>query len=123
MHSPADVFIRNQPMNTSFVSDPMPIWQMDGFAIQANWDVSANGTFQLEYSCDPQTGKDPTTGQVYPFNWAPDADSITIINGDGSWIWNYPAARFFWVRLTWTDTSGGSSLAILTTATYNGKGP
>ena len=44
------------------------------------------------------------------------------LNGDGSWLWNFPNPGFFWVRLVYVDTSGGTASAVITAATFTGKG-
>jgi hypothetical protein len=36
-------------------------------------------------------------------------------------MWDYYGPGFNWVRVQYTDTSGGSSTAVIATATFNGK--
>lgn len=116
MRAPYEIFLTNQPMNTSFTSEPFLVWQLAIFSIQITWSGNAYGVLSLEYSSDPNSG------DAYPENWTVDPASLVTLNGDGSWLWNFPNPGFFWVRLVYVDTSGGTASAVITAATFTGKG-
>ena len=110
------VFLTNQPLNTSFVGMPLQLNKIFGYSLQVGWTGNANGTFKLQASCDANF-----TG-VLPTLWTDIQDSSKTIPTDGSGIWNYSDCWYTWVRLVYTDNSGGTSTAVLNTATFNAKG-
>ena len=110
------VFEIDQPLNASFEGEALQLNQMYGYSIQVVWTGTLNGSFKLQASCDANnSGYDPV-------NWTDISDTATTISQDGDFMWNVLYCMYNWVRLVYTDASGGTSTAILTTATFNGKG-
>lgn len=108
-------------MNASFNSAALQLYQMYGFSIQAVWTGTPNGTFKLQCSSDPVT--QINTPPVAPTNWSDVATSSQAVSAAGDYTWNVFEVMYNWVRLVYTDASGGSSTAVLTSAVFNGKGP
>lgn len=106
-------------MNTTINSTPYNVQQIYGFAIQAVFTGTPTGTLKLQASCDPATNYLPANTVT---NWTDIASSSTVISAAGNFMWNTPDAMYNWVRLVYTDTSGGTSTAVLN-AVINAKGP
>lgn len=100
---------------------------MFGFAIQLVFTGTPTGNFKLQSSCDPVPKANLVIGAngavVYtPANWTDVADSTFTVAAAGNVMWNFRGSDFNYVRVVYTDTSGGTSTAIVTVATFNGKG-
>lgn len=97
---------------TTIVSDPVPLEQIYGFAVQAIYTGTPVGTFSLQASSDapartPQTsngGPDTVT------NWATIVGSTQAISGAGNFMWNVSGGFYRYVRLVYTNTSGTGTL-------------
>lgn len=114
------VFLKNKPMNTNFVSSPLQLTDMFGYAIQLEWSNTANGAFKLQASNDSSLVS--SHQGTWPVNWNDIANSTVTVTTDGSVFWNVTDVMYNYVRVVFTDASGGTSTAIMTTATFNGKG-
>ena len=114
-----EVILRNQPLNVSFNGPAMQLNEMFGYAFQVEWTGTANGIFFLQASTDSNIIKG---GPVWPVNWTTVADSSITITNDGSVFYNVTDVMYNWVRICYTDNSSGTSVAIATTVTFNGKG-
>lgn len=102
-------------MNTNINSQPLNLNQMFGYSIQAVYTGTPTGTFKLQCSVDANSGN------INPVNWTDIANTPFVVASAGSFTWNVYDVMYNWVRLVYTDASGGTSTAVLT-ATYNGKG-
>lgn len=112
------VFFTAKAMNTSFVSQAFQLENMFGYSIQIEWAGSANGSFKLQASTDNNL---PTHVGTWPVNWTDIPDSTATATGDCA-FYNVTDVMYNWVRLVYTDASSGSSTAVISTATFNGKG-
>lgn len=110
----------NVLMNTNLVSTAVEIQDIYGYAIQAVFTATPTGTFKLQASADPFKYVVGTQPQA-PTNWVDVQDSSFAVTSSGVYIWNFNGAFYSFVRLVYTDTSGGSSTARLT-VTMNVKG-
>lgn len=110
--------LSNVVMNTTINSAALNLLQVYGYAIQVTFTGTPTGTFKLQASCDPSSNLNPS--QI-PSNWTDIADSSFAVTAAGNYMWNIFEVMYNWVRLVYTDGSGGSSTAILTLATYNSK--
>lgn len=98
----------------------MQLENMFGYAIQIEWLSDANGAFKLQASTDDN---EVSSHQgTWPINWTDIPDSTATITVDGSVFYNVTDVMYNWVRIVYTDASGGASTAVITTATFNGKG-
>lgn len=114
-------------MNTTINSQAMQLENMFGYAIQVVFTGTPTGSFKLQSSCDAVTRASqvfgPNGAVIYtPTNWTDITDSPFAVTAAGSTEWNVTDVGYNYVRVVYTDTSGGSSTAIITSATFNGKG-
>lgn len=114
------VFLTNVLMNTNITSEALPLPNIYGFAIQAVYTGTPGGTLKLQASVDAFKYASDVNPQV-PVNWVDIADSSFIIDSAGIYVWNFTGSFYTFVRLVYTDSSGGTSTARLT-ATLNVKG-
>lgn len=108
-------------MNTTLNSQAMQLLNMFGFNIQIVFTGTPTGTFKLQASSDP-IYKGAPGHQFTPTNWTDVVNSSQAVTAAGNISWNYSGSYFNYVRVVYTDTSSGSSTAIITVATFNGKG-
>lgn len=113
------IFLKNQAMNTSFNSVPLELTNMFGYSIQIEWSGTANGTFKLQGSSDSSLIQNRQG--TWPVNWTDIVDSSSTVT-TGNTGWNVTDVMYNWVRVVYTDASGGTSTAVLSAATFNGKG-
>ncbi len=101
-------------------SAAIPVDQLWGFAIQAEWTGTPTGTIKLQASCDAPIGTNQTSsGTSTVTNWTDITDSSYSITGSaGNYMWNVQAAGYRFVRLTYTNASSTGSLS----ATMSTKG-
>lgn len=107
-------------MNTTLTSSPLQLLNMFGYAIQVEFSGTPTGTFKLQASCDQSNPGVPN--QTTPLDWTDIAGSSATVAASGDITWNATETMYNWVRLVYTDTSGGTSTATITDATFNGKG-
>lgn len=91
------------------------------------------GSVKLQASNDPETndtqvntsygaGQSPTNPPaVGPSNWADITNSTFALTTSGVTMWNVSEVAYNYVRVVYTDTSGGTSTATANIV-YNGKG-
>lgn len=105
---------------TTVNSAAIPVDQLWGFAIQAVWTGTPNGTIKLQASCDAPTSTTQTSsGTSAVVNWTDIADSsVTIAGSAGNYMWNISSAAYRFVRVTYTNTSSTGVLS----ATMSAKG-
>jgi hypothetical protein len=120
MQTANQIIISNQTMNTTINSPAIPLPNIYGFAIQAVYTGVPTGTLKLQASVDAFKYANDAQPQV-PVNWVDIADSAFPVSSAGIYTWNYNGAFYTFVRLVYTDASGGASTAKLT-ATINLKG-
>jgi allantoicase len=107
-------------LDATRVSDAIPLPNIYGFAIQAVVTGTPNGTFKLQASVDAFKYANDNQPQV-PTNWTDIADSAFTFTSAGSFVWNFTGCFYTFVRLVYTDASGGSSTATVN-AVINVKG-
>lgn len=107
-------------MNSSFNSAVVPLTNVFNYAIQIVFTGTPTGNFTLQSSCDTDT----PANLINPnnMNWTTIANSSFTVTAAGNVEWNVDGAGYTWVRVVYTDTSGGTSTAVVTSATFNGKG-
>jgi len=101
----------------------MQLNQVLGFCIQAVITGTPTGTIQLQASTDPNTplATLPPDYPQLPVNWDNIANSLFTVTAAGTCTWNYTESMFNWVRIAYTDGSGGLSTATIS-ARINTKG-
>lgn len=112
----------NVLMNTSSNSSAYCLDTIFGYSIQAVYTGTPTGTLKLQGSDDP-TGDfaSPANATNIPTNWSDIAGTSQALTAAGTFLWNMSDVGYNWVRLVYTDTSGGTSTAILN-ARINAKG-
>lgn len=115
-------------LNTTINSQAIQLENTYGYSLQIVFTGTPTGSFKLQSSCDPVTKQNQilqANGSVVytPTNWTDVANSTFVVSAAGSVQWNYPGLDGAnYVRAVYTDTSGGTSTAVVTVAQYNGKG-
>lgn len=117
----------NVALNASSNSPAVPLKSIYTYSIAATITGTPTGTLKLQASNDPETNDTqyatstnlPPT-QV-PVNWADIANSSFAVTTSGVTMWNVNAVGYNYVRVVYTDGSGGSSTATMSTV-FNGKG-
>lgn len=105
----------NQILNANYNSPPQQLNQVFGYAIQGEITGTPTGTFTLQSSVDSNFGN------VHPVNWTTVDNSSQAVSASGNFTYNVHDAEYNWVRLVYTDGSGGASTATLS-AQINTKG-
>ena len=106
-------------LNSNQLSIPMQLLNSIGYSVQIVVTGTPTGTFSLLGSADQATEITPSKA---PVNFSTITNSSYAILAAGNYLWNIPEPFYNWVKLAYTDTSGGTSTAILTVATFNYKG-
>lgn len=111
-------------MNTTINSSAYNVQQSYGVAIQAVFTGTPTGTFKLQASADPATNIQPGQGAGGNpvLDWVDIADSSYSVTAAGNYMWNVFDIMYNFIRLVYTDTSGGTSTAVLN-AVINAKAP
>ena len=113
--------VTNALMNTTIRSPAIPLPNIYGYAVQAVYTGTPTGTLTLECSADAFKYANDAQPQV-PVNWDTITDSPFTVTSAGIYVWNVTGCFYNFVRLVYTDASGGTSTARLT-AVINVKGP
>lgn len=108
--------ITNGAMNASINSQPEGLANVISFAIQAVFTgVTINGSLKLQASCDPinQARNSPPNANQLPTHWTDVTGSTVAIVAAGDVTWNFDMPAYTWVRVVYTDASGGTSDGVL----------
>lgn len=121
--SPGAILQPNVVLNTNINSLPVNLVSTYSYSLQIVWTGTPTGTFKLQASCDPAAGAQGFPGvAVYnPVNFTDIPASSLAVTSAGTWLWNGQDQAYNWVRLVYTDASGGTSTATLTVCTVNSK--
>lgn len=116
-----ELIVKNAVMNANINSPAVPLVNIFGYAIQAVYTGTPNGVLKLQASADSfpyaQVSPQPPT----PQNWTDITGTSQTISSSGIFMWNIDGAYYNYVRLVFTDSSGGTSTAVLN-VTVNCKG-
>lgn len=123
----------NVPLNANYNSPYVQLKNIYTYAMSAIITGTPTGTIQIQASNDPETNDTQTNqptvaGQpmtnppsVAPVNWVTITNSPFIVTTSGIEFWNVNAVGYNYVRVQYTDGSGGTSTATMTII-FNGKG-
>ena len=109
-------------MNTTFTSTAMQINNQLFYAVQIVFTGTPTGSFALQASCD--SALNTVSPGAFPFvvtNWTTIPSSTQAVVAAGSIMWNMDFQAYNFVRVLYTDGSGGASTAIITVSTMNAK--
>ena len=101
--------LNNVDLSTTQASEPVNLYQVFMYAIQAVLTGAPVGSIKLQVSCDPNQPSPGSTTQPMPTNWTDVAASVTAISGATSTIWEDQAAPYAWVRIVYTASSGSGN--------------
>lgn len=107
--------VTNHALNVDFSSAPQQLNSVFGFSVQGVITGTPTGAVYLEASVDPNSGN------VFPTNWSTISGSSQAVAAAGTFTFNVSAVEYNWVRLSYTDTSGATSTAVLNVV-INSKG-
>lgn len=121
--SPGAVLAPNLVMNTTLTSKPVNVVTTYTYGVQVVFTGTPTGTFKLQCSMDPAAAAQGyNQAAVYdPVNWTDIPESEYAVTAAGNEVWNVQDIGYNWFRLVYTDTSGGTSTAVLTVCTVNNK--
>ncbi len=114
-------------LNATRNSVAIQLQDMVDFSIQIFFTGTPTGNFKLQASNDkvpPKTMQPGVDGLITftPTHWTDIADSTFVVAAAGNVQWNYRDAGFTFVRVVYSDGSGGASTAVISSAVFNGKG-
>lgn len=110
-------------MNATINSLAMQLQNSMFYNIQIVYTGTPTGTFKLQASSDNSATMTAAGQTPYsPTNWTDVLDSSQAVSAAGSIMWNVEWASYNFVRVVYTDGSGGASTAVITVATMNVKG-
>lgn len=97
-----------QSMAVAITSETIPLNQVFGYSVQANYATSGTlgGTLALQASDDHQEDNEKNVTRAG--NWVTIEDSPVVLTGAGSFIWNVMNPNYLWFRLIYTPTGGDS---------------
>ena len=99
-------------MGADFSSQPIFLYQIYGFSLQAIFTRTPNGSFKLQGSNqDVKFGSSVT-------EWTDLSGSTVAVTAAGDALFNFNGAFFRWVRLVYTRSSGTGSCSV----TFTSKG-
>lgn len=96
--------------NSNQSSQAQWAWDMVRASFQLVATGTAAGTIQIQASNDKSVGLPPN--QFQPTNWSNIGSSVTV-SGAGAYIVPELELSYEYVRLVYTDTSGGSATGTL----------
>jgi hypothetical protein len=70
----------------------------------------------------PQGAPASNASPFTPTNWVDITNSPYAVSAAGNYMWNVFDTMYNWVRVVYTDSSGGTSTAVITQCNFNGKG-
>jgi len=116
----------NVPLNANYNSPYQPLKSIFMYTIAAIITGTPSGTLKIQASNDPETNDTQTNSTglppaVGPVNWVDIADSSFAVATSGETMWNVRYIGYNYVRVVYTDASGGTSTATMNII-YNGKG-
>jgi hypothetical protein len=114
-------------LNANSNSPYVPLRSIYTYAIAALVTGTPTGIIKLQASNDPETNDTQTNTTsnlppaVGPVNWVDIANSTFTLTTSGETMWNVNAAGYNYVRVAYSDSSGGASTAVMDII-FNGKG-
>jgi hypothetical protein len=113
----------NVALNANYNSPAALLKSIYVYAVAAIVTGTPTGTIKLQASNDPETNDTMPLGipQPAPVNWVDIKDSSFVLSAAGETMWNVQAVGYNYVRVVYTDSSGGTSTATMNVI-INAKG-
>jgi hypothetical protein len=115
-----NIFAAGTVLDTTLYSTAMSLEKIYNFSLRVAYTGTPTGSFYLQGSNDPYAIPTPTNSNV-PTNWSTIANSTFSVVAAGDVMWDYGMSGFDYVRVVYTDSSGGTSTATITSSSFNGK--
>lgn len=115
------------PLNANYNSPYTQLKSIFMYSMAVIISGTPTGTLKLQASNDPETNDTQINTSVSlppskaPINWVDIANSSFAVSSSGETMWNVHDVGYNYVRVVYTDGSGGSSTATATII-FNGKG-
>jgi hypothetical protein len=109
------------PLNANYTSPNALVRLMVTYTMAANITGTPNGSIHLEASNDPLTNELTNPTQPVPTNFATITNSTFTVTAPGTVMWNVYWTGYNYVRVVYTDASGGTSTALMNIV-MNAKG-
>ena len=104
----------NVVLNAGRQTEAVELKNIYMYAITATITGTPTGTIKLQASADPLTNTTIPLDDSLPTNWVDVADSTFTVTAAGQNMWNVREVAYNWVRVVYTDASGGTSTAVMT---------
>ena len=114
-------FFHTRELNEDIQSEGLTLLNMFGYSIQLVITGTPNVEFKLQGSADKVLFAVPLPPDIMANTWNDIQGSNATVTEDGIVTWNVTSSLYNFVRVVYTDASGGSSTATLN-AKFNGKG-
>ena len=107
------------PLNANYNSPYTQLKNIYTYTMVANISGTPNGTIAIQASNDPETNDTQTNSGNNlpptnpPTNWVTITNSPFSVTTSGEQMWNVVGIGYNYVRVTYTDLSGGSSTATM----------
>jgi hypothetical protein len=113
----------NVVLSANRTSSFAPLKNIILYSIAAVITGTPTGTIKLQACNDPETNDTSPlpNAQSNPVNWVDIADSSFPLTTAGETMWNVRDIGYNYVRVVYTDSSGGTSTAVMNIV-FNGKG-
>lgn len=122
MRTTTKTLVAAQALNVNSNSVAQQLKNIYVYCISAIVTGTPTGVIKLQASNDPETNALPDgTFQQPPSNWVDVASSSFSLTTSGETLWNVNAVGYNYVRVVYTDSSGGTSSATMKIV-FNGKG-
>ena len=115
------------PLNANYNSPYVQLKNIYTYTMSANITGTPTGIIAIQASNDPETNDtqyNTTAHQppaIGPTNWVTITNSPFTVTASGEQMWNVNYVGYNYVRVTYTDNSGGTSTATMNVI-FNGKG-
>lgn len=110
-----------QALNVSSNSAFVPLRSIFLYTMAAIITGTPTGSLKLQASNDPETNDTQPLSNNPPTNWVDVANSTFTVTTASEVMWNVQFIGYNYVRVVYTDTSGGASAATMKIV-FNGKG-
>lgn len=109
---PSNSLVLNAPANASVNSTPVYATDIVQTSAQAVASGTAAGTLQMQASDDYLPGSPTTSSASQPTHWNNIGAPVTVA-GAGSYLIPVIETSYEWLRVSYTDTTGGTATGTL----------
>lgn len=119
MRTSTKQIMTNVVLNANRTSPVVPLKNIFMYSIAFIVTGTPNGSVKLQASNDPETNDTMPSNnpQPTPTNFVDIANSTFALSSSGETMWNVQLVAYNWVRVVYTDSSGGTSTATVNCVT------